>query len=908
MAESVLKLKVDSQEYDSKIRRAQQGLMALDSSLSKAGKTFADCDKEQLKFIQELGKMDTVSRDAKGKVNELSSAFVNLTSVYNKLSAAEKQSESGRALSRSLDELRQRAIHAKAEVANLNKQLEVSPQAIGSVSSAGSGLNAMLGELGGRFGLNSELLSTLTTGTVAYTAAIGAGVTAVVAATKAWADYNSEFGRQSQVTTVTTGLKGDSADNMTRSARALSRAFDVDFRETINAANTLMTQFGVSGSEAIRLITDGLQGMILGDGPKLLSMIQQYGPAFRNAGVSASELVAVIQNSEGGIFTDQNMQAIVFGISRIRTLSGDTAKALGSIGVNADEMQRKMRDGSMTVFEALGEVAGAIDKNKDKIGEVDKVMTDVFGRSARMAGLNLGQAIATLNTNLQETKQQTGELGEAVVELARAHEQLERSIQDAFGYKGWETMKTELETGLVVTLNDVVKGIANIRAAFSGMQMSLSGDVKATDIFFQHMREGLLGILNPALAVVETLRGLGQMVGFNKGTGMGSVLANAVGGLDLSKATQPNPSDSYKPFKPSVGRIGGGGRNSVVHEKTEEQKIQEKINKLVEEAYKADDARREVIRGEVAKLQEQLDKYKAIKDSVLGIVKAEKPVKAVNYESVTGGFTADNANGLKQMITSQMNGADMGSAAYAQLQQNLGDLSMLTNVIQQAVMAGLTIPEDEVNAMWEAIFDGNNLPEGVFDSMIEKFAAEWKEKTGEELVYDKKSGKIGTNKGSEKADPLDVATKVSGSLSSIVSGLQQLGIDVPKEIQAVVSGIQVLTGIVSAISAIVSLISAQETVQTVLAPIPGLSRGGVVPKAAGGWVVPGVDFSGDHVPILANSGEVVLNRAEVGNLASALQGGDGGNLQLTTRIDGEQLLIAINRASVRRGRGAVAMT
>ena len=42
------------------------------------------------------------------------------------------------------------------------------------------------------------------------------------------------------------------------------------------------------------LIRDGMQGMIQGDGPKLLSMIQQYAP-FRDAGVSASQLVAVIR-------------------------------------------------------------------------------------------------------------------------------------------------------------------------------------------------------------------------------------------------------------------------------------------------------------------------------------------------------------------------------------------------------------------------------------------------------------------------------------------------------------------------------------------------------------------------------------------------------------------------------------
>ena len=99
----------------------------------------------------------------------------------------------------------------------------------------------------------------------------------------------------------------------------------MDFREAINAANTLMTQFGQTGEQAMSLIRDGMQGMIQGDGPKLLddSAVCSCFPRCR---CHRSQLVAVIQNSEGGIFTDQNMNAIVMGIKNIRLMTKATSE------------------------------------------------------------------------------------------------------------------------------------------------------------------------------------------------------------------------------------------------------------------------------------------------------------------------------------------------------------------------------------------------------------------------------------------------------------------------------------------------------------------------------------------------------------------------------------------------------
>ncbi|MBQ1773058.1 MAG: hypothetical protein IIZ97_02260 [Prevotella sp.] len=459
MADVITRLRVESSEYDSKIKRASQGLLHLEQACRKVGGTLAVVEKDELEFVRSLGKMETVSRDARGQIGELTKGFTDLSMMYKRLTDEEKKGDFGKALSGSLDQLKTRIQETKKDLADINQEL--------SGSKFGQ-FGSLIDGVGKQMGLNANITELLTSKTALLTAGVGAGIAIVGKATEAWASYNAELAKQDQITTVTTGLKGSSADTMTDQARALSDTYGVDFREAINAANTLMTQFGQTGEQAMSLIRDGMQGMIQGDGPKLLSMIQQYSPAFRDAGVSASQLVAVIQNSEGGIFTDQNMNAIVMGIKNIRLMTKATSDALAQLGIDGHKMSQQLSDGSLTIFDALKQVATQIQGVNSNSQAAGEVMQQVFGRQGAMAGTKLGEAIATLNTNLNETKRQTGDLGAAFAELQTANERLNKAIREAFEYDGWEQMTVGIKTGLLDALSSVLETTIKIKDSWVG--------------------------------------------------------------------------------------------------------------------------------------------------------------------------------------------------------------------------------------------------------------------------------------------------------------------------------------------------------------------------------------------------------------------------------------------------------
>jgi hypothetical protein len=111
-------------------------------------------------------------------------------------------------------------------------------------------------------------------------------------------------------------------------------------------------------------------------------------------------------------------------------------------------------------------------------------------------------------------------------------------------------------------------------------------------------------------------------------------------------------------------------------------------------------------------------------------------------------------------------------------------------------------------------------------------------------------------------------------------------------------GIQGMISILTSISTIVTAIQAISAADTL---IP-FARGGVV-RAAVGYEVPGNHFSGDMVPALLNSGETVLNRAQSGIIASALEGAGTGNMSFELKASGENLIAVIDRTGKRKGMG-----
>ena len=177
------------------------------------------------------------------------------------------------------------------------------------------------------------------------------------------------------------------------------------------------------------------------------------------------------------------------------------------------------------------------------------------------------------------------------------------------------------------------------------------------------------------------------------------------------------------------------------------------------------------------------------------------------------------------------------------------------------------------------------------------------------------------NKDRDEKKLTEQISKLTSGISSITGGIKAMGLELPNEVEQVIGVVQGVMAVIEGVNSVISIFGSTSMALNTIALdantaalwavagtnlVPGLARGGIVPHAAGGYLIPGNNYSGDNVfagGAWVNSGELVLSKAQQGNLASQLSGSGLQNLHLTATVHAEQIRLALNNNGQRTGRG-----
>ena len=144
MADAVVKLKVESQEYENKLARATQQLQHMEKEVRRTGASFEFADKEELAFIQSLGQMETKTQSVRSKMREYTESILSLSEMYERLSDTEKNSDFGRGLLSSIDQIKQRAGELKDNMGDLDAEIKHLASDTSTFDSLAGGVNLMV--------------------------------------------------------------------------------------------------------------------------------------------------------------------------------------------------------------------------------------------------------------------------------------------------------------------------------------------------------------------------------------------------------------------------------------------------------------------------------------------------------------------------------------------------------------------------------------------------------------------------------------------------------------------------------------------------------------------------------------------------------------------------------------------
>lgn len=133
MAEVITKFKLETTQYDSKLRDASKSLSEYAKVSSFAGKEFDKFTKDNVEAARALGSIQTSANNAKDKLKELVTAFNTAAKAYNLLTKEQQQSDWGKALAESVQKLQARVTEAKRELYDLSASAKDSGGFIGQL-------------------------------------------------------------------------------------------------------------------------------------------------------------------------------------------------------------------------------------------------------------------------------------------------------------------------------------------------------------------------------------------------------------------------------------------------------------------------------------------------------------------------------------------------------------------------------------------------------------------------------------------------------------------------------------------------------------------------------------------------------------------------------------------------------
>lgn len=204
------------------------------------------------------------------------------------------------------------------------------------------------------------------------TADVGAATDAMTNVfTDGWGESATEVGDAIKSVTLNMDeFTGDQQglEDMTTKALGLAKAFDQDVNTATAAAGQLVkTGLAKDFDEAMDLIATGL-GSVANKSDDLLDTLNEYSTQFRRVGLDGETAMGLIsQGLEAGA-RDADAVADAIGIFGEMALAGGDKvnEAFGSIGLNGEDIGRKMRAGGETATQALQDTMDALRGTDDE--------------------------------------------------------------------------------------------------------------------------------------------------------------------------------------------------------------------------------------------------------------------------------------------------------------------------------------------------------------------------------------------------------------------------------------------------------------------------------------------------------------------------------------------------------------
>ena len=835
MSESLLRLRVDSQEYDANIRKAAEGIQYLAKRIHDTQGEFAGIDKDALDFIKNLQYMNTKATTATGQYRELSNAYKNLAATYNGLNAFEKQGEAGKALAAQLDVLKKRTLDMKANIDSATQSLEGNKQAtLGGVDS--------LKNLTSAFGINITKLASWGTAIAAAKGALDVATDALMASEANVDDWGRTVaGCESLYQGFLNALNnGDISGYLSHMDDIVKAA-----HEAYNELDNLGTMKTIQGPRISAQQTENERMRMMIQTGRYIAPVDGRKPTMKDGQLlTKSQIKALEKHLQGGV------------------------KSLVKLH------EREVKQTSKAIDAYYNKLAK---ENGMSFREYRKGTSSWAEYSKRLAGYDKYLKFEKAHSRTITTQTSVGAMTTTVRDAAR---------NPYAQYRNWGNFRVDKQGPN--SQNDLVNLIKQrdqqASQVYSMQSQAYRSINRAEGITLRNiMGRGGSGsgheetpqekATNKVLDAERTYNETMQKAAIRMEAGLDDTLAYKKKELSAQERLFDAYSDAYNIYK-----------NPAIKEK---QKIAaEEIGKLSTEIKKETDAQKNA--------QEAARKLEAEQKKA-----ADALAKRTALEESWKTPTISSIGSLTQDITSRRNESAIGSAEFNSLSANLVDITSLNSIINTSLENGISIDPAVTQSIMQQIASGTDIDESVWKDLVNQINNQLAELDIKPIQIDFKTGNLkkeakGVEEGFESA---------AGAIQAVGSAMSQVEDPAVKVMGIVAEAIATialtfaksLKGTITPWDWIAAAAAGTSTMIGVISAIHS-STG-----YANGGMIKGNTYSGDQLMaqgpdgglIGLNAGEIVLNKAAQGNLASQLNDNGNATPRLMAEVSAEQIRFVI---------------
>lgn len=261
-------------------------------------------------------------------------------------------------------------------------------------------------------------------------------------------------------------LKGIGLMRATATVSALSKTYGKSVEEITVAVKGLNASTKDT-NKSLDLIKRGFVAGADASG-EFLTQLKEYPNMMNDAKLSAEEMIALIAQSEKlNVYDDKGIDTVKEGMLRIREGAKATKDAMIGIGIDVDDLYKKIKTGSLSYFEAIKLVSAKIKETGADSRITGTAIADIFGGPGEDSGYEFISKLHEVDLNLNKLTSSANEQAKAKQREVAANEKLNNI---------WVTL-TATGSALSAVITSIKSGTASLLSAMFGIkQLKLSDE------------------------------------------------------------------------------------------------------------------------------------------------------------------------------------------------------------------------------------------------------------------------------------------------------------------------------------------------------------------------------------------------------------------------------------------------